>query len=607
MVSAHLQIEDPDRPQGRAVGIDLGTTNSLIAAELNGTVQVLPVHPDGALLCPSVVHYAADGSVLVGADALAKLPEHPTDTIRSAKRIIGKSRTDIAELQGYRFATTPGIARFEVAGGQAVTPIEVSGEILRHLRKRAQAYFSEPVSQAVVTVPAYFDEGQREATKTAVRLAGFELLRLLNEPTAAALAYGIDSQAQGNYAVYDLGGGTFDISILTVEDSVFHVKAVGGDAALGGDDFDRVIVEHFAPKLPPAEHARALLVAKAAKEALTTASEVRLTLAGTEQMLTRAKLEELIEPLLARTGAAVRKTLADSGFEAKDLNGTILVGGATRVPRVQSYVTDLMGRPPLSGIDPDLVVAIGAARQAAILSGESTSSEALLLDVIPLSLGLETMGGVVERIIPRNSTLPTTRIQIFTTFEDAQTGIVLHVVQGERELAADCRSLARFTLHGIPPQSAGLARVEVTFSVDSDGILLVSARELTSGVQQNIRVEPSHGLTDAEVEDMLLQSIEHTEEDLHSRVHAGLVVDAKRVLHDARKQLEENGDLLDEPARATLTTRLDRLEAAMTGETDLLKAALTEAEAAAAPFAEMLMDRAIARATVGHSVEEFEK
>ena len=607
MVSAHLQIEDPDRPQGRAVGIDLGTTNSLIAAELNGTVQVLPVHPDGALLCPSVVHYAADGSVLVGADALAKLPEHPTDTIRSAKRIIGKSRTDIAELQGYRFATTPGIARFEVAGGQAVTPIEVSGEILRHLRKRAQAYFSEPVSQAVVTVPAYFDEGQREATKTAVRLAGFELLRLLNEPTAAALAYGIDSQAQGNYAVYDLGGGTFDISILTVEDSVFHVKAVGGDAALGGDDFDRVIVEHFAPKLPPAEHARALLVAKAAKEALTTASEVRLTLAGTEQMLTRAKLEELIEPLLARTGAAVRKTLADSGFEAKDLNGTILVGGATRVPRVQSYVTDLMGRPPLSGIDPDLVVAIGAARQAAILSGESTSSEALLLDVIPLSLGLETMGGVVERIIPRNSTLPTTRIQIFTTFEDAQTGIVLHVVQGERELAADCRSLARFTLHGIPPQSAGLARVEVTFSVDSDGILLVSARELTSGVQQNIRVEPSHGLTDAEVEDMLLQSIEHAEEDLHSRVHAGLVVDAKRVLHDARKQLADNGDLLDEPARATLTTRLDRLEAAMTGETDLLKAALTEAEAAAAPFAEMLMDRAIARATVGHSVEEFEK
>ncbi len=613
-MSGFLQIHDPMKPKGHVVGIDLGTTNSLVATVIHGKPQCLPADEGGAKLLPSVVHYSADGKVVTGRLAVSLLPHFPTDTIKSVKRFMGKSHGDgeTQKLGAYKFASGKGVVRFEVAGGQPVTPIEVSGEILRALKRKAEMYFAGRVEQAVITVPAYFDDAQRQATKDAGRLAGLEVLRLLNEPTAAALAYGLDKNAQGLFAVYDLGGGTFDISILELVDGVFQVKSVGGDSALGGDDFDRAIVHALmrATELTsptPSQVAQLLHAARAAKEHLTTATEVGLELEGKTFHFTRAQFEEWIAPLLAKTGTAVRRALKDAGVSPAEVKGVVLVGGSTRVPAVRAYVAELFGKEPLSDIDPDQVVALGAAVQADLLTNEARKDEVLLLDVIPLSLGLETMGGIVEKLVPRNSTIPIAQAQVFTTFQDGQNAMDVHVVQGERELVADCRSLARFTLSGIPPLPAGMARIEVKFQVDADGLLSVAAKELSTGIEQKITVKPSHGLTDEEIEQMLLDSIDHAEEDFHKRLLAEQQVEAKRILVDAHKQMEQFGDLLEPAERENLERSIGVLEALAKSTKDhaLLKAAILALDDSAKPFVERIMNRAITEAAVGHRVEDF--
>jgi molecular chaperone HscA len=613
-VKGFLQIHDPLKPKGHVVGIDLGTTNSLVAAVIQGKPTCLPADEGNALLLPSVVHYAANGGVIVGKRAVELLPGFPTDTIKSVKRFMGKSLGDVEtkKLGAYKFLEGTGVVRFQVAGGQPVTPIEVSGEILRTLKRRAESAFAGKVEQAVITVPAYFDDAQRQATKDAGRLAGLEVLRLLNEPTAAALAYGLDKGVQGTFAVYDLGGGTFDISILELVEGVFQVKSVGGDSALGGDDFDRAIVQQalqaFAITSPsPSQIARLLQLARAAKERLTDVTETTLELDGQTLPITRHAFDGWIEPLLQKTGACVRRALKDAGHTAADVKGVVLVGGSTRVPAVRRFVESLFGKPPLADIDPDQVVALGAAIQADLLTNAERQDEVLLLDVIPLSLGLETMGGIAEKVIPRNSAIPIAQAQVFTTFQDGQTGMDIHVVQGERELVQDCRSLARFRLSGIPPMPAGMGRVQVTFSIDADGILSVKAKELTSGVEQAITVKPTHGLSDEEVEQMLLDSIDHAEDDIEKRLLVEQQVEATRVLIDARKQLGENGDLLsaDERKRFELgVTALEEL-AKTTSDHAALKNAIHELDEQAKPFVERIMNRAIAKAAVGHSIQSF--
>jgi molecular chaperone HscA len=615
-VKGYLQIHDPLKPKGQVVGIDLGTTNSLVAAVVNGKPRCLPVDVGDAVLLPSVVHYHENGGVIVGRRALEQLAEHPTDVIRSVKRFMGKSLGDVEtkKLGAYRFVPgANGVVRFQVAGGQPVTPIEVSAEILRQLKRRAESYFATKVEQAVITVPAYFDDAQRQATKDAGRLAGLEVLRLLNEPTAAALAYGLDKGAQGLYAVFDLGGGTFDISILELVDGVFQVKAVGGDSALGGDDFDRAIAQKVleargleAPT--PSQVATLLRAARAAKERLTDAQSTTVEFEGAPFPVTRAEFEAWIDPLLKKTGQAVRRALKDAGVTPAEVKGVVLVGGSTRVPAVRRSVAELFGQEALHDIDPDQVVALGAAVQADLLTNEARQDEVLLLDVIPLSLGLETMGGIAEKLISRNSAIPTAQAQIFTTFQDGQTAMDIHVVQGERELAKDCRSLARFRLSGIPPMAAGMGRVEVTFTVDADGILSVSAKELSTGVEQQITVKPTHGLTDEEIEQMLIDSIDHAEEDVKNRLLIEQQVEARRVLMDGAKQLREHGDLLTADERRALEASLSALEtlAATTNDHQALKAAIHETDTLARPFVEKIMNRAIAKAAVGHRVEEFE-
>ena len=611
--NGYLQIHDPLKPKGQAVGIDLGTTNSLVAAVVQGKPRCVPVDEEDSLLLPSVVHYAKDGGVVVGARARRLAPEHPTDTIASVKRFMGRSPEDVEtrKLGHYRFVPGAKVVRFDVAGGTPVTPIEVSGEVLRALRRRAEAHFSTKVEQAVITVPAYFDDAQRQATKDAGRLAGLEVLRLINEPTAAALAYGLDKGSQGTFAVYDLGGGTFDVSILKLVDGVFEVKSTGGDSALGGDDFDRAIAQQVLQALgatepSPSLVAKVLAASRKAKEALTDAPEVPLTVDGHTQTVKRADFDTWIQPLVQKTGLVCRRAMKDAGVTVGELDGVILVGGATRVPAVRRFVAELFGREPLGDIDPDQVVALGAAVQADLLTNENRQDEVLLLDVIPLSLGLETMGGIVEKLIQRNSTLPIAAAQVFTTFKDGQTGLDVHVVQGERELVEDNRSLARFTLSGIPPLAAGMARVEVRFQVDADGILSVSAKEQSTGAAQSITVKPSHGLSDEEIEQMLLDSIDHAEDDIQARQVREQRVDAERVLAEAHRQLGEHASLLQDGERTTIDAAMARVRELMKGEDFLkLKEAVHALDEASRPFIERVMNQAITQVVAGHSVEEY--
>ncbi|WP_342374975.1 Fe-S protein assembly chaperone HscA [Myxococcus stipitatus] len=611
--NGYLQIHDPLKPKGQAVGIDLGTTHSLVAAVSQGKPHCVPVDEGNALLLPSVVHYGKDGGVVVGAKARALAAEHPTDTISSAKRFMGRSADDAEtrKLGHYQFVPGGKVVRFDVAGGNPVTPIEVSGEILRALKRRAEAHFSSKVEQAVITVPAYFDDAQRQATKDAGRLAGLEVLRLLNEPTAAALAYGLDKGSQGTFAVYDLGGGTFDISILKLVDGVFEVKSTGGDSALGGDDFDRAIAQKVFQDLgiaapSPALVAETLAASRKAKESLTDVAETTLTVDGRAYALKRADFDAWIQPLVQKTGLVCRRAMKDAGVAPGELDGVILVGGSTRVPAVRRYVAELFGREPLGDIDPDQVVALGAAVQADLLTNESRQDEVLLLDVIPLSLGLETMGGITEKLIQRNSTIPTAAAQVFTTFKDGQTGLDVHVVQGERELVEDNRSLARFTLSGIPPLAAGMARVEVRFQVDADGILSVSAKEQSTGAAQSITVKPSHGLTEEEIERMLLDSIEYAEDDIQARQLREQRVDAERVLAEADRQLREHGTLLQGEEKATIDAAMAKVREVAAGQDYLkLKEAVHALDETSRPFIERVMNQAITQVVAGHSVEEY--
>ncbi|MGA9524383.1 MAG: Fe-S protein assembly chaperone HscA [Myxococcaceae bacterium] len=613
-MSGFLQIHDPLKPKGVAVGIDLGTTNSLVTAVIQGKPKALPADEGGELLLPSVVHYAREGGVIVGKRARAVASEHPTDTIVSVKRFMGRSPDDpeTRKLGPYKFVGGANLVRFEVAGGAPVTPIEVSGEILRALKRRAEAYFAGPVEQAVITVPAYFDDSQRQATRDAGRLAGLEVLRLVNEPTAAALAYGLDKGSQGTYAVYDLGGGTFDISILKLVEGIFEVKSTAGDTALGGDDFDRAIahrvLERMGTSAPSPSLVQALMAeARRAKEVLTQQDSVELRLEGHTQTFSRADFEEWVRPIIQRTGIACRRAMKDAGVTAEDIDGVILVGGSTRVPAVRQFVADLFKKEPLGDIDPDQVVALGAAVQADLLTNKEREDEVLLLDVLPLSLGLETMGGVAEKVIQRNTTIPTAAAQVFTTFKDSQTGMDIHVVQGERELVQDCRSLARFTLSGIPTMPAGMARVEVRFEVDANGILSVSAKEQETGAEQKITVKPTHGLTDEQIEQMLLDSIEYAEDDIQVRQLREQQVDAERVLADLRRQLQENGALLDAAERATVEASAAALEEKAKGTDHLaIKNAIVALDEATRPFAERIMNQAIRGALEGHSVDEFQ-
>jgi molecular chaperone HscA len=618
-MSGLLQIGDPLK-RGTPVGIDLGTTHSLVARVVGGRPECMPTDDEGGRLLPSVVHYdPASGLPTVGRAAKALAASHPKDTIVSVKRFMGRSLSELDERTraAYEFAEEGLVPRF-LAGNKAVTAVEVSAEILKALRRRAEGFLQEKLEQAVITVPAYFDDAQRQATKDAGRLAGLDVLRILNEPTAAALAYGLDKKANGHFAVYDLGGGTFDVSILSLDNGVFQVMATKGDTALGGDDFDRALLRFaFEKKLGRAPDFRAdlgdrlpqlLYAARAAKEALTAAEVAELDLGEARIPVSRADFEALpeVKALVDRTLRIARMALIDAKLKVDDLDGVVLVGGMTRVPLVRREVEALFGRPPLSDIDPDEVVALGAAVQADLLAGAGPRDDVLLLDVTPLSLGLETVGAVVEKLIPRNSTIPTAAAQVFTTFKDGQNAMDIHVVQGERELVEDCRSLARFRLSKIPPMAAGLARIQVTFALDADGILNVSAKELSTGVEQSVTVRPSHGLTDEEVEQMLMDSIDNAEEDVRRRLSRDAKVEAERILNEARKRLSDHAFLLQNRDREEIALAIGRLEEAMKGD-DFRPIQLAQEHLAqvSSPFAERVMNYEIERAVKGHAAQEF--
>ena len=619
---ALLQIAEPGQtpqPHQRrlAVGIDLGTTNSLVATVRSGLAEPL-ADEQGRLLLPSAVRYHAD-RVEVGVSAREAAAQDPLNSILSVKRLMGRGLADVKQLGEqlpYRFSAGESSMPFIETVQGAKSPVEVSADILKVLRQRAEASLGGELVGAVITVPAYFDDAQRQATKDAARIAGLNVLRLLNEPTAAAVAYGLDKGAEGVVAIYDLGGGTFDISILRLSRGVFEVLATGGDSALGGDDFDHAIAAWIVQQaggsmdLSPAEQRSLLQCACAAKERLTDSEQVSLSYAGWSGELSRDAFNVLIEPLLARTLKACRRVVRDAGIEVEDVEAVVMVGGSTRVPRVRETVGELFGLTPLTDIDPDQVVAIGAAIQADTLAGNKRAGdELLLLDVIPLSLGLETMGGLLEKIIPRNTTIPIARAQDFTTYKDGQTAMMIHVLQGERELVKDCRSLARFELRGIPPMVAGAAKIRVTFQVDAAGLLGVSARELSSGVEASIQVKPSYGLTDGEIARMLQDSFAYAGDDKAARALREQQVEAQRLLEAVQAALDVDGErLLDAQEREVIEVHMQQLRTQATGsDVAAIEAQIKRLSQITDAFAARRMDASIKAALAGRRLNEIEE
>ena len=616
---ALLQISEPggapDPHQRRiAVGIDLGTTHSLVAAVRHGVAECLP-DAAGRVILPSAVRYLPGGRRQIGHDALAEAAADPGNTLVSVKRFMGRGLCDIAnrERLPYEFVDSPGMVQIRTVDG-VKSPVEVSADILSTLRFRAEDTFADDVFGAVVTVPAYFDDAQRQATKDAAQLAGLNVLRLISEPTAAAIAYGLEHGSQGLYAVYDLGGGTFDISLLRLTAGVFEVVATGGDSALGGDDFDAMLAEWALGNAglcarTPQDKRAVQVAARAAKEKLSNADHAVLAcpLSGGDLAVrvSREQFEALAQPLLARTLAAVRKVLRDARTDKAEVQGVVMVGGSTRMPMVQAAVAGFFGQTPLTNLNPDEVVALGAAIQADALAGNAGADELLLLDVIPLSLGLETMGGLVERIIPRNSTIPTARAQDFTTFKDGQTALAIHVVQGEREVVSDCRSLARFELRGIPPMVAGAARIRVSFQVDADGLLSVSAHEQVSGVEASITVKPSYGLEDSDITRMLTESFSTAEQDMRERSLRESRVEAERMLLATRAALKADSDLLSKAERDSVATLLAALETSRSSaDHPVIDAAVEALAKGTEAFAAERMNRSIRLALQGRRIDD---